>query len=101
VDGRVLALHWPILHYTYTDVADHLRSVNRFTTVAAAQGEPRAVGAGRLVGEPAWRFLRRYVLKRGFLDGVPGLFVAMTDAFYVFLRWAKVRERLGPPRATC
>ena len=48
---------------------------------------------GRLVGEPAWRFVRGYVLKRGFLDGFPGLFVAATGAFYVFLRWAKVWER--------
>src|SRR4029077_11344509 len=29
----------------------------------------------------------------GVLEGFPGLFVAATGAFYVFLRWAKVRER--------
>jgi hypothetical protein len=45
------------------------------------------------VVEPAWRFVRSYVLRGGCLNGFPGLFVAVTDAFYVFLRWAKVRER--------
>src|SRR5206468_576453 len=30
---------------------------------------------------------------RGVREGFPGLFVAATGAFYVFLRWAKVRER--------
>ena len=94
VDGRVNRLQWPILHYTYTDITDHLRSLNKLTSVAAGQPKlPTRIGPGRLVAEPAWRFLRSYLVNRGFLDGFPGLFVAMTGAFYVFLRWAKVLER--------
>ena len=62
--------------------------------MAAAQIPPgRRVGLGRLVGEPAWRFVRFALIRRGILEGVPGLFVAATDAFYVFLRWARVWER--------
>jgi len=104
VRGRVAALRWPILHYTYGDISDHLRSVNKLTTVAADQpGVPRDVGFLRLAVEPLWRFVRAYVVRGGFLDGLPGLFVAATGAFYVFLRWAKVCERrdfpLDPPRA--
>jgi hypothetical protein len=30
--------------------------------------------------------------KRGFLEGFPGLFIAVTAAVYVFLRYAKLRE---------
>jgi len=89
-----VSLRWPILHYTYTDVGDHLRSLNKLTAVAATQpGVLRRVGAARLVAEPAWRFVRAYLVRLAFLDGFPGLFVAATGAFYVFLRWAKVRER--------
>jgi hypothetical protein len=93
VTGRVVALRWPLLHYTYADIADHLRSVNKLTDVAAAQRPAGRVGAGRLVAEPAWRFVRAYVVQRAVLDGLPGFFVAATGAFYTFLRWAKVRER--------
>jgi hypothetical protein len=94
VRGRVVRLHAPILHYTYPDVAGHLRSVARLTAVAAAQVPAgRRIGLGRLLGEPAWRFVRSAVLRRGILEGVPGLFVAATDAYYVFLRWARVWER--------
>jgi hypothetical protein len=94
VRGRVLRLRWPLVHYTYADVADHLRSLNKLTSVAAVQpSAARAVGAGRLIGEPAWRFFRAWILKRAWREGFPGFFVATTDAFYVFLRWAKVRER--------
>src|SRR5262249_14366650 len=94
VRGRVARLHAPILHYTSPDAAGHLRSVARLTAVAAAQVRAgRRVGLGRLLGEPAWRFVRSAFLRRGILEGVPGLFVAATDAFYVFLRWARVWER--------
>jgi hypothetical protein len=94
VRGRVVWLRRPLLHHSYTDISDHLRSVNKLTAVAAEQpGLPRAIGSWRLVGEPAWRFVRAYFMRGGLLEGFPGLFVAATGAFYVFLRWAKVRER--------
>ena len=94
VTGPVLPLAWPILHYTYADIADHLRSVNKLTEVAAHQDRlHRRVGAGRLVLEPAWRFVRSYLVQRGVLDGFPGLFVSATGAFYVFVRWAKIWEQ--------
>jgi len=94
IRGAGVKLQAPILHYTYPDVAGHVRSVSRLTAVAAAQVAPgRRVGLARLLGEPAWRFLRSGVLKRGLLEGRPGFFLAATDAFYVFLRWARVWDR--------
>lgn len=94
VDGRVVRVRPPLLHYTYAGMADHVRSVGRLTAVAVRQvPAERRVGAARLVGEPLWRFLRSYVLRRGALEGTAGLFVAATDAFYVFLRWASVWAR--------
>jgi hypothetical protein len=94
VSGAVERLVSPLLHYTYNDIADHLRSVNRLTDMAAARPvPPMPVGFARFVLAPAWRFTRSYVVQWGFLDGLPGLFVAATAAFYVFLRWAKEWER--------
>ena len=94
VRGRVVALHRPILHYSYADISDHLHTLNKLTAVAAEQPSlPRRIGVWRLIGEPAGRFVRAYLVRGGVRDGFPGLFVAATGAFYVFLRWAKVRER--------
>jgi hypothetical protein len=98
VEGRVLPLRQPLIHHTYADIADHLRSANRLTTIAAVEGRGRIqVGVARMVLEPVWRFLRAYVFHRGILEGVPGLFIAATGAFYAFLRVAKVWEGTAAP----
>ncbi len=41
---------------------------------------------------PLWRFLRGYFLKAGFLDGFPGLWIAVGNAYTTFLRYSKLRE---------
>ena len=93
VAGRVGELRSPLLHFSYRDVADHVATINRFTTRAAAEIEPSAFTALRMVGNPIWRFFNFYILRGGFLEGGPGLYAAMTAAFYVFLKYAKLYER--------
>jgi hypothetical protein len=103
VVGRVRRLGNPIVHHTYRDVADHLRAVRKLTAVATREVPPGVpVGAGRLIAEPVWRFLRAYLFRTAFLEGLPGFFVAATDAFYTFYRWACVWERdRGSDDAAC
>ena len=94
VSGRVLRLRAGILHHSYDDIADQLRSVGKLTAVAAVQRRsPRSIGASRLVFEPLWRFVRFYLLRAGAWEGIPGLYAAATDAFYVFLRWSRVWQQ--------
>jgi tRNA A-37 threonylcarbamoyl transferase component Bud32 len=92
--GRAGRLHNPILHFTYDDVSDHVRTINRFTTTAAA--ERRLLGRHsswpELVLRPLVRFLRFYVWRGGFLTGLPGLYVALSAALYVHLKYAKLDE---------
>ncbi len=94
VRGRVRPVDVPLVHYSYIDTSDHLRTVRNLTRVAAERHGPGArVGAGRLLVEPLWRFLRSWVAKRGLLEGLPGFFVAATDGLYVLVRAARVWER--------
>jgi hypothetical protein len=51
------------------------------------------------VTRPFFRFLRDYILKRGFADGMPGMIIALSDAYYVFLKYAKLWE-LGHTKET-
>ena len=45
-----------------------------------------------LIGHPPLVFLRNYVWRRGFHDGVPGLIISLMNSYYVFLKFAKLWE---------
>lgn len=94
VHGQVRHFTSPLHHYTYTDISDQVSTLNRFSTISAETHHRRRGGSSvfRLVFHPPFRFLRGYVLKRGFLDGIPGLIVAMSIAFGTFVKYAKLWE---------
>jgi glycosyltransferase involved in cell wall biosynthesis len=99
VDGRVARLEGELEHYSYRDLADQIARIQFFSGEAAAAlaREGARVGMRQLVFHPPARFLRSYVLRRGFLDGVPGFVIAVASAFYVFLKYAKLWERTRTP----
>jgi glycosyltransferase involved in cell wall biosynthesis len=94
VEGKIRRLKKPLHHFSYRDINDHLDRINRFTTVAATEleGQGRRWRLRDSLLRPPFRFFRSYVWKRGFLEGFPGFFTAVTAAIYVFLRYAKLRE---------
>jgi len=97
VDGRVGHLNANILHFTCSSLSEHLRTLDRYTTLAAEQlvSQKAEIGWKELALDPAWTFLRTYFLQRGFLDGYEGLAIAYMAAFYNFLKYAKAKN-MGP-----
>src|SRR5580658_9742683 len=93
VEGRVGHLKSNILHFTCNSLSEHLKTMDRYTTLAAEQllATGDKVTWGRLILEPPWTFFRTYVLKGGFLDGVEGLAIANMAALYNFVKYAKAR----------
>ena len=93
VGGAVGHLESNLLHFTCDSLSEHLRTLDRYTTLAAQEmvSRGKAVGYSRLLLDPPWTFFRTYVLKLGFLDGVEGLVIAQTAAFYNFVKYAKAR----------
>ena len=87
-------LRHELQHYAYRDIADHLETINRYTTYAARQMQETGRRAGwlRLAGHPPLAFLRNYLVKGGVRDGVPGLIISAMNAYYVFLKFAKLAE---------
>jgi glycosyltransferase involved in cell wall biosynthesis len=83
-----------IEHYTYRSISDHLARLNRFTSVAAKElfDRGRRARAWSLLMRPPWHAFQAYVLKAGFLDGVPGLVMAVLRGVYSFLKYAKLWE---------
>lgn len=95
VDGPVESLQADLLHYTCDSLSEHLRTLDRYTTLAAQElrAQGRRANAARLLLAPPATFLKTYLLQQGFRDGYPGLLIAAMAAWYVFLKWAKTLEQ--------
>ena len=112
LEGRVLRLEKELDHHAYPTIASWVEKHNRYAIWEAAlydriANEPipkTLVGAqrfrrrlrklaARLPMRPLIRFLYAYVLRRGFLDGRPGLIFCGLLAFYDFLASANRYEQ--------
>lgn len=95
VQGRVADLAAELEHRPYDDVAAHLTRMNHYTTLAAGQmhAQGRRARAWHFLAHPPAAFLRNYVARAGFRDGVPGLVVSLLGATYVLQKYAKLWER--------
>jgi glycosyltransferase involved in cell wall biosynthesis len=93
VDGRVGRFRSNLLHFTCDSLSEHLRTMDRYTTLAAEQlvSQGRKIGWSKLLLDPPWTFFKTYVVDRGFLDGAEGLAIAYMAAIYNFLKYAKAR----------
>jgi glycosyltransferase involved in cell wall biosynthesis len=94
ISGTTGHLNSDLLHFTCDSLSQHLRTLDRYTSLAAQQltaaGKP--IPFRRLVIDPPWTFLRSYILQRGFLDGSHGFVIAAMASFYTFTKYAKARE---------
>jgi glycosyltransferase involved in cell wall biosynthesis len=93
-DGPVDTLTHELQHFAYRDISHHHGTMDRYTTLAAQEMFERGRRATivDLVLHPPAAFLRNYILKRGCLDGSAGFIVSAMNAYYVFLKFAKLRR---------
>jgi len=100
VRGSLLHLREPFDHHPYPDLDAFLRKALLYADFQARFLLARGVRPGPLTAfrwvfwTPARRFLSRYVLKLGFLDGRAGFLAAAHDTFTQWMTWAALR-RLG------
>lgn len=94
VRGSVKRLKNPIWHYTYDDLADHINTLNRFSSITAQQRfiQGRHFHWTDMLLHPLFRFIKGYILKFGFMDGRHGLAIALMASYGAFLKYAKQWE---------
>lgn len=99
VEGRTGRLQGELEHYSYRDLADQVERAQEFSRIQARalRLEGRPFRLRDLVLRPPARFLRAYLLKQGFRDGIPGLVIAAVSSFHVFLKYAKQWELARSP----
>lgn len=92
VNGSVGQLRGDLWHFPYKDIADHLETIDRYTSYSARQMHEsgRRASLLHLAAHPPLAFLRNYVAKGGFRLGTAGWIVSAMNAYYVFLKFAKL-----------
>ena len=93
--GRAGRLRGKLLHYSYWTYDEYFRKYIRYTRWGAEELQDRGKKASTygLLVRPVLRFLQLYLLRGGFLDGLPGLQVCMLTAFFnTFMKQARLWE---------
>lgn len=93
VTGPTAYLKSDLYHSSYKSVAAYLSRLDRYSSLAALDHSQLArFNALRLVVDPPAAFIKNYLLKRGFLDGLPGFVVSVLAATSVFFKHWKLWE---------
>ena len=91
--GRVAELKSPLEHYSYANFSELIHKADRYSTLAAEQ----LFQSGKRVStwSPLWHsmaaFIRLFILKQGFQDGIEGAAIAYTTALASFMKYAKLQ----------
>jgi glycosyltransferase involved in cell wall biosynthesis len=93
-DGPVALLRGDLHHYSFPTLASHVAKINPFADLFLRQQQARGkrFSTTSAVFRPGWRFFRAYVIRRGFLDGYPGFYIACATAFGAFVRHSRLYE---------
>lgn len=101
LDGTVGLLRQPLQHRTIPDMYTFLRKLNEYTTLEAMkfQREGRPTRWTDLAVRPVWTFVKLYVARQGFRDGLEGLAFCLLSGLSVAVRHWKHRELIRARRA--
>ena len=94
VDGRIGYLKSPVLQYPFRDIDHYLAKMDRYSDLMAQRlvEQGRRFRSHQLITHPVFTFVKMYLWRAGFLDGMPGLILSGLYAYYTFVKYAKVWE---------
>lgn len=95
VKGCTVKTNHVMEHHKDASLSQMVAKTSRYSEVEAqlffAGGLPRVTPV-TLIRKPTMEFIRRYILKRGFLDGAIGLVQSLYQAYSIFITYAKLYE---------
>ncbi len=94
-------LQGDLLHHSAESLGQYLSKQNRYTDIQSTMLAERGKWptTGKLVLSPLVRFIKFYVVRKGFLDGWPGLVHIAIGCFNSFIKYAKTREKIMTKQA--
>ncbi len=95
-------LQQPIWQFPFKNLKEVAHKANKYSTLGAEKlrKEGRQATMGTALARGCWSFLHMYILKKGVLDGWPGLVIAMGNfqgTFYKYAKLVELQEKWPPP----
>ncbi|MBU1148283.1 MAG: glycosyltransferase family 2 protein [Candidatus Omnitrophica bacterium] len=83
-----------IVHYSYKNIEDFVNKMNKQTTMEAAKWvrDKRKMGIGKALHRTCDRFLRTFLRKKAYKDGLTGFMISIFGGLYQILSYAKYWE---------
>jgi len=96
VDGKVGSLKGDLMHESEEGLEDYLAKQNKYTSLQAERlySMGRQPSIAKMSLGPVWRFVKFYIFRLGFLDGIPGLIHILIGCQNTFMKQVKVLERV-------
>jgi glycosyltransferase involved in cell wall biosynthesis len=94
VSGETAPLAGHLLHYSFSGIGEMIPKIDRYSDLSARQmfERGRRCGIADLTLRPAFAFVKTYLLRLGFLDGVEGMVISATTSWLAFAKYVKLRE---------
>lgn len=87
VNGKTSFLKNPLIHMPHINVSEFVREIDEYSTLRANQlfEEGARTNALSIIAYPLAKFIKNYLLKKGYKDLIPGLIYAIMMSFHSFL----------------
>lgn len=91
---EVFKINKNIYHHSYLTMEDYFNRFNRYTTEGAKDyyKKNKRVNKLDILINPLYKFLKMYIFRLGFLDGIEGFVIASTSSMYTMIKYFKLRE---------
>jgi glycosyltransferase involved in cell wall biosynthesis len=91
---RFIKLNGYLEHYSFKDLREYAQKMIHSAMITAEKyhKQGKRFVAVKLLVAPVYSFLKSYILKLGFFDGYNGWLIAITTAYYTFIKYARLNE---------
>ena len=90
--GKVGTLQNPLLHHSHESINSFLDKINKYSELEADYRYSQGIRSSlwKITVYPIAKFKWNYLVRLGFLDGVPGIIMAIMMSFHSYLTWTKL-----------
>ena len=90
---KVSFLKGDILHYSFYTREEHLKQIEKFSTIGANALNKKGVKSSllKIIIKPIARFVKAFFVHKGFLDGSAGFTISRLSAYANYLKYSKLR----------